>query len=130
MSSRESPLFAATALPAGLAAAGLTAALAWSRLPALEPRLGEIVLTTLFALASYRLSFATYTRARASLELAYLMAAALALPFPAAMVVGVISAATGTTLRSDRSVGGFHRITLAAANLAIATSSTGAPALD
>lgn len=129
MPPRESPLFAATALPAGVLALGVTAWLVWSRLPSIEPHLPAIGLTTLFALASYRLSFATNGRARASLELAYLIAAALVLPFPAAMIVGVVSAAAGTALRSDLSAGGFRRITLAAANTAIAASITGAAGL-
>src|SRR5215813_7756489 len=126
MSSRESPLFAATALPAGILAIGLTAGLAATHHTALAARLPAIALTTLFALASYRLSFATNGRVRASLELAYLISAALALPFPAAMIAGVVSATVGTALRSDRSAGGFRRITLAAANGAIAASITGA----
>jgi diguanylate cyclase (GGDEF)-like protein len=129
MSSRESPLFPATALPAGIAAIGLTVTLAATHQAQLSARLPAIALTTLLALASYRLSFAMNGRTRASLELAYLIAAALALPFPAAMIAGVVSAAVGTNLRSDRSVGGFRRITLAAANTAIAASITGAASL-
>src|SRR4029450_10721463 len=129
MSSRESPLFPATALPAGIAAIGLTVTLTATQQAQLSARLPAIALTTLLALASYRLSFAMNGRTRASLELAYLIAAALALPFPAAMIAGVVSAAVGTNLRSDRSVGGFRRITLAAANTAIAASITGAASL-
>jgi diguanylate cyclase (GGDEF)-like protein len=129
MSSRESPLFTATALPAGMVSIGLTAALAAAHHATLGARLPAVAGTTLLALASYRLSFATNGRARASLELGYLIAAALALPFPAAMIAGVVSAAGGTALRSDRSAGGFRRITLSAANCAIAASTTGAASL-
>src|SRR6185436_19498362 len=119
MSSRESPLFAATALPAGIVAIALTATLAATHFDQLAPRLPAVVATTLFAVASYRLSFAMNGRARASLELGYLIAAALALPFPAAMLAGVTSAAAGTAVRSDPSSGGYRRMTLAAANSAI-----------
>jgi diguanylate cyclase (GGDEF)-like protein len=129
MSSRESPLFAATALPAGILAIGLTAALAATHHTQLAARLPAILATTFFALASYRLSFATNGRARASLELGYLIAAALALPFPAAMIAGVVSGALGTALRSDRSASGYRRITLAAANSAIAAAATGVACL-
>jgi hypothetical protein len=110
MSSREPPLFAATALPAGLLAIGLTTALAATHHVPLAARLPAIAATTLLALASYRLSFATNGRVRSSLEFGYLIAAALALPFPAAMIAGS-RPFVGTALRSDRSAGGFRRIT-------------------
>lgn len=120
MRSRESALFTATAIPAGIVGLGLTAWLACSHADALARDWSDIVLTTLFAVLSYCLSFSTTGRDRASLELSYMMAAVLALPFPAPLIVAVAAALTGSLLRGGPGLRLPRFASVAGANVTVA----------
>src|SRR5262245_19245764 len=122
----ESALFTATAIPAGAAALAITVGLALAHGPELSAHLAEIVAASGFAMVSCALAFSTPGRDRASLELAYTLAALLALPFPTAMILSVASALTGSLLRGPRNAGPLRFLSVAGANVAVATAVTGA----
>lgn len=125
MRSRESALFTATAIPAGIAVLGLTVWFARSHVDALSRSGPDLVLTTLFAVLSYCLSFSTTGRDRTSLELAYLMAAVLALPFPAPLIVAVVAALTGSLLRGGPDLGFVRFAAVAGANVTVGVAISG-----
>lgn len=126
MKTPESGAFYATAIPAGVLSLALVTGLAWTHTRALAPIAGDLALTTVFAIFSYLLSFSVAGPGRVSLELAYFIAAALVLPFPAAMLVGAIAALAGSILRVDSGLRVARLLAVTGANVTIATLMTGA----
>src|SRR5262245_391551 len=126
MRSAESALFKATAVPAGLFALAVTAWLAKTHAAALAPGMPILGLLTLAAVLSWHLSFSTEGRGKVSLELAYFIAAALMLPFPAPLLVGALTALIGSILRVGRDLSTVRFASLTGANVTIATAMTGA----
>src|SRR5437867_2146531 len=124
MRTRDPALFAATAIPAGAAALALTGLLTWVRSQEIGREVPGLLLMTLFALLSYPLSFSTTGRDRASLELAWFLAAVLALPFPAGLIVGAGAALAGSLLLGGRSSSGgaFRLLPITGANVFVATA--------
>src|SRR2546422_1658386 len=127
MRTRDPALFAATAIPAGAAALALTGILTWARSQEIGRDVPGLLLMILFALLSYPLSFSTTGRDRASLELAWFLAAVLALPFPSALIVGAGAALAGSLLRGGgSSSGAFRLLSITGANVFVATAIAGA----
>lgn len=118
----ESTLFPATAIPAGLACLGVTVWLSWERAPQLWPSATPLLVMSLFALASHILSFSATGSERVSLELAYFIAAALALPFPAPLIVATFSSLAGSFFRMQPGLSRSRFVTLTGANVAISTT--------
>src|SRR5262245_18873576 len=121
----DSALFTVTAIPAGAGALAVTVGLALAHGGDLSGHLAEIVAACGFAVVTCALAFSTPGRDRASLDLAYTIAALLALPFPAAMILGTASALTGSLLRGPRRAGPVRLLSVAGANVAVATAITG-----
>src|SRR5437870_4938398 len=118
--------FRATALPAGVLALAVTGWASWTHATELAAVRGELALIVVFALLSHAFSFSTALTTRVSLELAYLIAAALALPYPSAMLAGGVAALGGSLLRVERPRGTSPFAAIVGANIAVATMMTAA----
>src|SRR5437867_1096829 len=117
MRPNEPALFTATAIPAGVIALTVTGWLAWTYQAELAPSWIPLALTIVFAVLSYHLSFSSADPGQLSLELAYFIAAALSLPFPAPLIVGAATGVIGSLLKVQRGLGATRFVTVTAANV-------------
>jgi len=100
MEGRRRPAFTTYALVAGLAAYAGLAVLVIERREALAGHWADIGAFTVLAALSWRFSFSIFPKTSISLDMAYLLTALLALPSPAAAIIGAGTAILGSVLRS------------------------------